>query len=200
MYTCEKRNLARLIILQNHCIVSFLFSVFEFASYSHKLSEFSLVTSPWNRQAVWFPAFASFMFLMPFLNFCVFHICTTFPPGISGFVERGWCKARCILFCFVSHCWVTSWGKLIAEGTRCFCRSFCSLTLVRRDVGGDEDRKKWETGVGKLLKVPGQFGGQWNIFGRNQLSKSFLRRTSFTPKICIMSTLGNRYTKGEKAS
>lgn len=67
------------------------------------------------------------------------------------------CKTHSVLL-FLLTVRVAIWGKLIAEGTLCFCRSFCSLTLVRRDVGGDQDRKNPEAGVGKLLKVPGQFG------------------------------------------
>lgn len=132
---------------------------------------------------------------MPFL----ISVCLTSVLLLYLVSMRGVGVAKHIVFCFSSDCWVASRRKLMADGTSCFCWSFCSLTLLRRDVGGDEGRKNWETGVGKLLKVPGQFEGQWNIFGRNQLSKPFIRLTSFTPKICIMSTLSNRYTKGEKA-
>lgn len=34
-------------------------------------------------------------------------------------------------------------------------------------MGDDEDTRTQRHVIGKLLKVSGQFGGQWNIFGRN---------------------------------
>lgn len=120
--------------------------------------------------------FEHFMFFVSFFNLCVGA--TPVPPTPAG----------CFTGIHVSpntgasppDCGAAIPGKPIAEGTLCFCGSFCSPTLVRGGVGEDED-KNWEAGVHKLLEVPDQIGGQWNIFGQKLTFKTIYKADFLHP-------------------
>lgn len=148
---------ARLIIWQNNCTGFYCLPSFGLLS---KRSDFSPVPFGWNRRTMWSTVFYHSAFFHALLScMCLCRTWATDPWGVNALVQRGPGVLQHECSAFPSDCWVDAQGNLVAERTWCFCGSFCSLTLVRRDMGEDEDKKNWEAGIDKSLKVPGQVAG-----------------------------------------
>lgn len=150
---------ARFIIWQNHFIGFWCFPSFGLLYNWVHFHLSHLVETDKRRDPQYFttpPSFTSY------INLCACAKPEPLIPVVSMrlLVQRGPCVLKHEYSAFPSDCWVDVQRKLIAERTWHFCGSFCSLTLVRRDMGEDEDKKNWEAGIDKSLKVPGQVGGR----------------------------------------